>query len=135
MKISDALSPKKHRILYLEDHVDTVEMVALLLAPRGFDVTSCSTVEAALTIVAQDSFDLYLLDSWLPDGSGLEFCRRIRLMDSRTPVVFYSAAGYQRDIDDALGSGAQAYLVKPTDSNDLCDLLLHFIEVAKPDYH
>jgi DNA-binding response OmpR family regulator len=55
----------------------------------------------------------------LPDGSGIGLCRAIREFDPYTPILFYSAAAYERDIQEALRSGAQAYLVKPVKPEDL----------------
>ena len=112
-----------HRILYVDDHADTVEMVTLMLEAGGFEVLSRSNFQDGLKAASDQEFDLYLLDLWLPDGSGLDLCRKIREFDSKTPVVFYSAAAYDGDREAALDSGGQAYLIKPTDSPDLCSRL------------
>ncbi len=130
-----AKTPYNHRILYIEDHEDTIEMVSLILEGSGFHVTSRGTVEAALKVVAEQSFDLYLLDSWLPDGSGVDLCKKIRESDPHTPIVFYSAAADDRDRESALQSGAQAYLTKPTDSINLCESLLQLIEESKSGFN
>jgi DNA-binding response OmpR family regulator len=66
-----------------------------------------------LRIARQGGFDLYILDNWLPDNSGVELCRAIREFDAHTPILFYSAAAYAKDIQEGLRAGAQAYLVKP----------------------
>lgn len=125
-----AKTPDNHRILYVEDHEDTIEMVSLILEASGFHVTTRGSVEAGLKAVAEQSFDLYLLDSWLPDGWGVDLCKKIREFDPHTPIVFYSAAAYQRDRELALQSGAQAYLTKP-DSLNLCESLLQLIAESK----
>ena len=82
------------RILYIEDHADTRELVTLLLAQKSYEVISGSTIETGIALAGAGNFDLFLLDSWLPDGSGLELCRRIRQFDKTTPILFYSAAAY-----------------------------------------
>ncbi|MFZ0063329.1 MAG: response regulator [Pyrinomonadaceae bacterium] len=105
--------PKQnHRVLYAEDHSDTVEMVTLMLNAGGFEVLTHATIAEGLKAAAAQDFDLYLIDLWLPDGSGLDLCRKIREFDSKTPVVFYSAAAYEGDRAAALDSGGQAYLIK-----------------------
>ena len=76
-----------------------------------------------------NSYDLYLLDSWLPDGSGLDLCRKIREFDERTPILFYSAAA-EIDRELALSNGAQGYLTKPTLNTELCDLVSRLINVG-----
>ena len=116
------------RVLYIEDHDDTRELVTLVLEQRRYEVVTGATIETALALAASQQFDLYLLDSWLPDGSGLDLCRRIREFDKVTPILFYSAAAYENDRSDALRSGAQAYLIKPSPPSDLCDLVTSLIE-------
>jgi DNA-binding response OmpR family regulator len=127
--------PPKHRVLYIEDHADTVEMVTLMLQGAGFDVQACSTLEAGLEAASEHKFDLYLLDVWLPDGSGMDLCKKIREFDAKTPIVFYSAAAYDGDKDAALESGAQAYLIKPTDSLNLCESLFRVLGRDGNDDH
>lgn len=119
---------KPRRILYIEDHDDTRELVTLLLAQKSYEVISGSTIESGVALAGGGDFDLYLLDSWLPDGSGLDLCQQIRRFDKTTPILFYSAAAYATDHDLALECGAQAYLVKPTQPAELCDMVTDLIE-------
>jgi two-component system response regulator PilR (NtrC family) len=125
------MPPTNPHVLYVEDHIDTIELVTLLLGEVGFNVTSRSTVRAALEVIAQQKFDLYLLDSWLPDGSGLDLCKKIREADPHTPIVFYSAAAYASDHEEALKHGAHAYLIKPTDSLELAERLTKLVGNGK----
>jgi two-component system, OmpR family, response regulator RegX3 len=85
----------------------------------------------ALHLVQLQEFDLFLLDSWLPDGSGIDLCKGIRQLDSQTPILFYSAAAYEADKAIALGAGAQGYLTKPARLSELCDLVSTLIENAQ----
>lgn len=119
---------KTRRILYIEDHEDTRELVTLLLAQKSYEVITGSTIESGVALAGSEQFDLYLLDSWLPDGSGLDLCQRIRQFDQTTPILFYSAAAYAADHDMAMQCGAQAYLVKPSPVSELCDLVNKLIE-------
>ena len=116
------------RVLYIEDHDDTRELVTLVLEQKSFEVVTGSTIKSAIDLAVSQDFDLYLLDSWLPDGSGLDLCKQIREFDKATPIVFYSAAAYEIDRDQALDSGAQAYLVKPSQPSELCNLVTSLIE-------
>lgn len=116
------------RILYIEDHEDTRELVTLLLAQKSYDVITGSTIASGVALAGAEDFDLYLLDSWLPDGSGLDLCQRIRQFDKTTPILFYSAAAYASDQNLAMECGAQAYLVKPSQPTELCDLVTRLIE-------
>ena len=116
------------RVLYIEDHEDTRELVTLVLEQRNYEVVTGSTIKTGLALARSQHFDLYLLDSWLPDGSGLDLCGRIREFDKATPILFYSAAAYEADKDLAMRCGAQAYLVKPSHPSELCDLVVSLIE-------
>lgn len=116
------------RVLYIEDHADTRELVTLVLEQRSYDVVTGTTIESGLALAGSQSFDLYLLDSWLPDGSGVDLCRKIREFDKVTPILFYSAAAYEIDRAEAIESGAQAYLIKPSQPSDLCKLVTSLID-------
>ncbi len=116
------------RVLYIEDHEDTRELVTLVLEQKSYEVVTGSTIENGVSLAGSQQFDLYLLDSWLPDGSGLDLCRRIREFDRETPILFYSAAAYEIDRMEAIKSGAQAYLIKPSHPSELCSLVTSLIE-------
>lgn len=75
--------------------------------------------------------DLYLLDSWLPNGSGVDLCKRLREFDHATPILFYSAAAYEVDKELAIDSGAQGYLTNPSRTSELCDLIAHLIGAGR----
>jgi two-component system, OmpR family, response regulator len=120
--------PASPRVLYIEDHDDTRELVTLVLAQKSYEVVTGSTIKTGVALAGSQHFDLYLLDSWLPDGSGLDLCKQIREFDKATPILFYSAAAYEIDKDLAMRSGAQAYLIKPSQPSELCNLVTSLIE-------
>src|ERR1041385_9469831 len=122
------LNENSPRVLYIEDHEDTRELVTLVLEQKSIQVVTGTTIKSGVALAGSQAFDLYLLDSWLPDGSGVELCRRIREFDQATPVLFYSAAAYEIDKDQAMNSGAQAYLIKPSQPSELCNLVAALIE-------
>ena len=107
--------PHQKHILCVEDDEETCLLISNLLSLINCDVTTVRSVGEALNKIKSGKFDLYLLDNWLPGGSGIELCRWIRETDTKTPIVFYSGAGYETDKQEALAAGAQVYLVKPSD--------------------
>ncbi|HEV2829329.1 MAG TPA: response regulator [Pyrinomonadaceae bacterium] len=111
----------RSHILYIEDHEDTQELVTLVLAESNHRVTTTSSSKDALKLARLHQFDLYILDSWLADGTGIELCQRLREFDRVTPIMFFSAAAYETDKQAALDNGAQCYLVKPADIKVLRD--------------
>ena len=114
-------SSSDSRILLVEDHEDTRECLMVLLAYSKYQVETASTIREALKLVETHPFGLFIFDSVLPDGSGVELCRHIRKFNQRTPIIFYSGLAYESDITNALGAGAQAYLVKPVDLAELIE--------------
>src|SRR5215212_12204353 len=116
------------RVLYIEDHEDTRELVTLVLEQKSFEVVTGSTIQSGVALAGSQNFDLYLLDSWLADGSGLDLCKQIREFDKSTPILFYSGAAYEIDKDQAIQSGARAYLIKPSQPSELCNLVTALIQ-------
>jgi DNA-binding response OmpR family regulator len=109
------MHPHKKQILCVEDDDETCLLIKNLLGLINCEVTTVQSVKEALQKIESEKFDLYLLDNWLPGGSGVELCRRIRDGDAETPIVFYSGAAYDTDKKEAMAAGAQVYLVKPAD--------------------
>lgn len=122
------MQPHARRVLCAEDDPDTCEMISALLGLIGCEVVSAHTAVEALGFVKAGRFDLYLLDNWLPGGSGVEVCRRIREFGDTSPVVFYSGAASHEDRREALEAGAQAYLVKPSDVGELVETVRRLLD-------
>ena len=111
-------SPQR-RILYCEDDPESRELIRFLFTRNGYEIVCVEDGSTALHLVKREQFDLVLLDNWLPDLSGEELTRHIREFDQKTPILFYSAAAYEADKQAALNAGAQAYVTKPPDINQL----------------
>lgn len=115
------------RILLLEDDEALAEGLTYALGKEGFDVETASCVSEALSCLGQTSYELLLLDIGLPDGSGLDVLRRVRMGGATAgggvpgdgvpgdgvPVMFLTAADEEVSIIRALDSGGDDYLVKP----------------------
>jgi two-component system phosphate regulon response regulator PhoB len=103
-------------ILVVEDEAALAELIRYNLASQGFRVAIAPTGEEAEVLVAEEQFDLVVLDWMLPgDVSGLEFCRRLRQREAtRTiPVLMLTARGEEADRVRGLATGADDYVVKP----------------------
>jgi two-component system, OmpR family, alkaline phosphatase synthesis response regulator PhoP len=102
------------RLLYVEDHSDTLEFVSFVLREDGFEVVTVADPEEAIHLAQTERFDLYILDNWLEGMSGIELCTLLREFDSTTPILFFSGAAREQDKRNAIDCGAQGYLVKPS---------------------
>jgi len=107
------------RVLVTEDDEDTRELIELLLTSEGFEVVTTDVPAKALGLAITEQFDLFILDNWMSDSSGLDLCRSLRTFDTKTPILFYSGAALDSDKKDALECGAQAYIVKPGNLDEL----------------
>ncbi|MEO8043048.1 MAG: response regulator [Acidobacteriota bacterium] len=105
------------RILCVEDDPDTCEVLRFVMT--DYDFTTVSSVAAAEALIESEKFDIYILDNWLPDGSGIELCEKIRQLSPTVPIVFTSAIGQRKEIDLAIHTGADRYLVKPYEPETL----------------
>ena len=107
------MSRAKCRILCVDDHEDTSEMLKLLLAQEDYEVVTAVTVEAALKLAESEDFDLYVLDKRLPDGSGIELCGKLSAATPGVPCLFYTGDAYEMHRREAIAAGADGYVAKP----------------------
>ena len=123
----EAISAQRRRILCTEDDGDTRVLLRLLLALQGFEVICAENAKHAISLARSSSFDLYLLDHWLPDIAGDVLCTKFREFDPLTPILFYSGAAYESDKARAMAAGAQGYVVKPADPDELVSEILRLV--------
>lgn len=107
------MSQTKCRILYVDDHEDSAEMLKLLLSESDYEIHTAHSMQKALELARTHEFDLYVLDKHLPDGSGLELCKKLAELTPETACIFYSGDVYEIQLHEAMAAGAQAYIVKP----------------------
>lgn len=100
------MNPTKGSILCTEDDQDTRDLLILSLTLAGYEVSCTDSASRTIERMKRESFDLCLLDNWMPETSGEELCRRIREFDKTTPILFYSGAGYPADKERARAAGA-----------------------------
>ena len=103
----------KCRILCIDDHEDTSEMLKLLLIQEDYEVVTAVTMQEALRLAGSQEFDLYVFDKNLPDGSGLDLCGKLNDATPGVPCVFYTGDAYDVHRLEALAAGADAYVAKP----------------------
>jgi DNA-binding response OmpR family regulator len=101
------------RVLCVDDDEDSRVMLTTLLKLVLIEAKAVGTGAQALSSIQAESFDLYMLDSRLPDVDGFELCRRLRAIDRSTPILFFSGAAFEADKKKGLEAGANAYVIKP----------------------
>lgn len=102
----------KH-IFLLEDDETLGRGIAMALTGTDTSVTCCSTLTQALETLAEKRSDLLILDVNLPDGSGLDLLRQVRMNGNATPVILLTANDLELDEVTGLEAGADDYITKP----------------------
>lgn len=107
------MSQAKCQILYVDDHEDSAEMFRLILSSPDYHVEIAKTMAEAIERAKSGSFDLYVLDKRLPDGSGTDLCRMLNDLTPGVPCIFYTGDAYEIHRQEAFAAGANAYVPKP----------------------
>lgn len=100
------------RILLLEDDQSLIYGLSFAFKNQGFESDIARTINDADNFWSDGKYDLLVLDVSLPDGSGFEFCRRVRLT-SKVPIIFLTASDEETNIVMGLDMGGDDYITKP----------------------
>ncbi|HEY5928528.1 MAG TPA: response regulator [Kofleriaceae bacterium] len=100
------------RLLVVEDHIDSAELLAELLQGHGHTVRVATTVSAALALADQQAFDVVVSDVGLPDASGYELMAKLRARFAMKGIAMTGNAR-QSDIDAGRAAGFAMHLTKP----------------------
>ena len=122
------------RILIVEDEAALAELLAYNLEAAGHAVRVARDGEEAALLLAEEEFDLALIDWMLPGVSGLELCRRLRRQErtSGLPVIMVTARGEEEDRVRGLETGADDYLTKPVSMAELRARVGALLRRARP---
>ncbi len=109
------------RVLVIEDSPDTLEMMGMILRHAGFQIIACEDAFDALRHASMSEFDIVIADIGLPEISGHELIKRLRMLPHFTHVPAIALTGYAtpRDAEQALSAGFDAHLAKPVAAADL----------------
>ena len=108
-----------HKILIVDDEPDIVEVLADRLEASGFDVRAVHNAPDCYTAVAEDAPDLILLDIQMPEIDGMEALVELKKNHSEIPVLMISAASVAEVAHKALQGGAEGFVLKPFESEEL----------------
>ena len=100
------------RILLLEDDLSLVNGLSFAFKKQGFELEVARTVKEADALWTEGSYDLLVLDVSLPDGTGFEFCEKVR-QSSKVPILFLTASDEEVNIIMGLDMGGDDYITKP----------------------
>ncbi len=123
---------QQHTILVVEDETSIASFVSAYLRNAGYGVRAASSAKAALVELASEIPSLIVLDLNLPDGDGVELCRRIR-KSSDVPILMLTAR--DEDVDKIIGLevGADDYMTKPFNPRELVARVKSVLRRASPE--
>lgn len=107
------------RLLLIEDDVSFSNALAFQLKQENICIDICADGSEALLYIGENAYDLILLDRMLPHIDGITLLKKIRQQGNHTPVIILTALGETHDRVTGLDAGADDYLVKPFDFEEL----------------
>jgi two-component system, OmpR family, KDP operon response regulator KdpE len=120
------------RILACDDELQILRALRVILRDEGHEVRTAMSMEEALDVVALAPLDAAIVDLLLPDGDGIELCRRLREW-SDMPIIVLSAVGDEEQKIEALRVGADDYMTKPFSPRELVARLEAVLRRASAD--
>jgi len=117
------------KILVVEDDLVTQRMLSARLEITGYDVITASDGEEALNKARKENPDLLILDLMLPKMTGYEVCRMLKFDDKykKIPIIILSSLDQQDEREKAVKAGADTYVIKPFDLEQLLVKIKDFI--------
>jgi len=119
------------KVIVVEDALKVARFISRVLSEEGFTTDIATKGQLALRQIAKGSYDLAILDWTLPDMDGLSICRELRNAGNSIPVMMLTARGQVSDRVLGLESGADDYLVKPFEVDELVARVNALIRRAK----
>src|SRR3990167_3312968 len=107
------------KILIIEDDHSLLENTQTQFMKLGFGVDTAATAEEGLALLDINEYDSIVLDINLPDGNGFEICEKVRKQENTTPIIIMTARDAVSDKIKGLDLGADDYVLKPVDSQEL----------------
>lgn len=120
------------KVLIVEDETMLADLIVRGLSAEGWSVTHASNAEHAVVLMQQISFDVLVLDRMLPTKSGTELCIELREQGNHTPILMLTALGDLGDKVAGLNAGADDYMSKPFEFEELIARLSALARRAGP---
>lgn len=124
------------KVLVVEDNKVNQQVLSLMLEADHAKVSLANNGAQALSMLAQDSFDIVITDIQMPVMDGLTLIKNIRALEGEVkdiPVVVVSAHTHDTDVSDSLSAGANKHLPKPINKGDLVEVIQSLVEIDNSD--
>lgn len=130
------MSYSNSKILCVESYLESCELISrmLFVEKTNFDFTITHSPARALSLIAEQSFDLFIVKSRLPEMTGVELCRRVRKTQSIAPILFLTGKNRASEARVALAAGVDEYLILPVSLEKLTDKVKQLLEVSNAGF-
>jgi len=121
---------KKKKILVVDDELDMLMVIKLRLEASGFEVITATDGLEGLNAARKDNPDLIVLDIMLPKMNGYKVARFLKFDEEykKIPIVMLTALGGEEDRTTGIETGADAYLTKPFETEQLLSAVRKFLK-------
>jgi DNA-binding response OmpR family regulator len=120
------------KILIVDDEKDIVETLAFMLKQKGFETITAYDGEEGLKLAKEENPDLIILDVMMPKINGYKICRLLKF-DSKyknIPIIMVTARGQAQDVAIGEETGADEYITKPFEFNDLFECIDKYVKTT-----
>ncbi|WP_456475203.1 response regulator [Candidatus Pyrohabitans sp.] len=123
------------RILIIDDEPEIITLTRMMLQKAGYEGIGAENGKEGLEILGKDRVDLVLLDVVMPGMNGWEVCRKIKADEElrQIPVVMFTVYDNKEDVMRSHECGADAYLSKPFDREELLDVVRRLLRDRRSD--
>lgn len=120
---------KNKKVFVFDDNTDILELCTLILQDAGYDIKTSSTSNNIIDQVMAYTPDIIFMDNWLPDVGGIDATRELKAHSvlKNIPVIYFSANNDVKSLADQ--AGADGYLSKPFDIEELEDMISKYLTV------
>jgi two-component system sensor histidine kinase/response regulator len=127
------INPSEYKILIVDDNVFNVQLLVIMLGKNSYRITTATSGTEALQKVESESPDLILLDIMMPDISGYEVAEKLKANQEyqNIPILFLSALNNMEDIIKGFQIGADDYITKPFNKDELLTRITHQISLIE----
>jgi len=119
------------KVLLAEDTVDNQNLIEMYVTETGATITIVENGAEAVKICETQRFDLILMDMQMPVMDGIEATKKIRLTDSKTPIISLTANAMKSDYEQCIDAGANEFLTKPIDITRFNQTLYKYLSNTK----
>lgn len=122
-------------IMMVDDDPAILRLYRTMVEPLGYDVLEATDGASVLEMLGETAPDLFILDVMMPEINGIELCQRLRELPEHehTPLLILSAWGDAKIIEQAFAAGANDYLVKPVQRQELEAKIHELLEAEQPE--